>query len=78
MDMPATVTKIVDAFLIEKSLFTTIVDARPASERILDIKTIDEQIAIKPKSDGLAILAIRIVERNPIIWVPPELAKLQK
>ena len=76
--MPATVTKIVEAFLIENSLFTTIVDARPASERILDIKTIDEQIAIKPKSAGLAILAIKIVARNPTIWVPPELAKLQK
>ena len=78
MEIPETAIKIVEAFLVENSLFTIIVDARPASERILDIKTIDEQIAIKPKSAGLAILAIKIVERNPIIWAPPEFAKLQK
>jgi len=77
-DIKETIIKIVEAFSLEKSLFTTSDEDSPASESKLDINTIDEHIAINPKSDGDAILAINIVAINPITCVPPEFTKLQK
>ena len=72
------VIKIVEAFISQNSLSVIIIFDKLNSVHIFKSNIIEPHNATIPKSLGWATLAIIIDVINPISWVPPVFAKLQK